>query len=167
MSKRKSIQLDENNNNDSNNNNNDSNDNNDSNENSDNDLNGPPPKKLLHSYKQRLTSAQNDILCDMPYERNNSEVSEPQVDLNNNSPVTSQKKRHNSLAQKREKESKTIYSGVIEKVSLKNFKCHSMLEFELGSNINFILGRNGSKIAIYASLVFQIIFIYLFKKKRW
>ena len=75
MSKRKSIQLDENNNNDSNNNNNDSN------ENSDNDLNGPPPKKLLYSYKQRLTSAKNDILCDMPYERNNSEVSEPHLDV--------------------------------------------------------------------------------------
>lgn len=35
-------------------------------------------------------------------------------------------------------------SGIIEKVYLKNFKCHSLLSFDLHCYINFILGRNGS-----------------------
>ena len=34
--------------------------------------------------------------------------------------------------------------GIIEKISLTNFKCHSHLEFNFHSYINFILGRNGS-----------------------
>ncbi len=39
---------------------------------------------------------------------------------------------------------KPACAGVIEKISLKNFKCHSLLKFELHPYINFILGRNGS-----------------------
>ncbi len=35
-------------------------------------------------------------------------------------------------------------AGTIERVYVKNFKCHPELEFDLGTNINFILGRNGS-----------------------
>ena len=36
--------------------------------------------------------------------------------------------------------------GIIENISLTNFKCHSFLEFSFHSYINFILGRNGSKL---------------------
>ncbi len=108
----------------------------------DNDLNGSPAKKLLHSYGNRLSSAQNDLLSDLPYERNNLEITKPNTDFNNN-----------SIASTSKRERKQIYSGVIERISLKNFKCHSMLEFDLGSNINFILGRNGSKMQYILSVI--------------
>ena len=35
-------------------------------------------------------------------------------------------------------------AGVIEKLSLKNFMCHDSFELELGPQLNFIIGRNGS-----------------------
>ncbi|XP_022686696.1 structural maintenance of chromosomes protein 6-like isoform X1 [Varroa jacobsoni] len=34
--------------------------------------------------------------------------------------------------------------GVIERISLKNFMCHSHLEFAFAPRVNFIVGRNGS-----------------------
>uniref|UniRef100_A0A8C9FUY3 Uncharacterized protein n=1 Tax=Pavo cristatus TaxID=9049 RepID=A0A8C9FUY3_PAVCR len=37
-------------------------------------------------------------------------------------------------------------AGIIESIQLKNFMCHSMLgPFQFGSNLNFIIGNNGSK----------------------
>lgn len=35
-------------------------------------------------------------------------------------------------------------AGIIERLYMRDFKCHSLLEFNLHSYINFILGRNGS-----------------------
>lgn len=35
-------------------------------------------------------------------------------------------------------------AGVIEKIVLKNFMCHDFFELELGPQLNFIIGRNGS-----------------------
>ena len=35
--------------------------------------------------------------------------------------------------------------GIIDKVSLVNFMCHRKLDVSLNPNVNFILGRNGSK----------------------
>ena len=35
--------------------------------------------------------------------------------------------------------------GIIEKITLVNFMCHTMLEVNLGANVNFIIGRNGSE----------------------
>lgn len=44
--------------------------------------------------------------------------------------------------------------GIIEKITLVNFMCHTMLEVPLGANVNFIIGRNGSgKSAIMTALV--------------
>ena len=42
------------------------------------------------------------------------------------------------------KKDKNARAGIIERVYLKNFKCHALLEFDLHDRINFILGRNGS-----------------------
>ena len=36
-------------------------------------------------------------------------------------------------------------SGVIEKIQLTDFMCHRKLDVNLSSNVNFILGRNGSE----------------------
>ena len=36
-------------------------------------------------------------------------------------------------------------AGVLEKVELFDFMCHKHLELNLSPNVNFILGRNGSK----------------------
>ena len=44
--------------------------------------------------------------------------------------------------------------GIIEKVSVMNFMCHKRLEVNLGANVNFIIGRNGSgKSAILTGLI--------------
>ena len=38
--------------------------------------------------------------------------------------------------------------GLIEKIQCTNFKCHAFIEFEFLPYINFILGRNGSKLIL-------------------
>ncbi|KAH0621959.1 hypothetical protein JD844_023747 [Phrynosoma platyrhinos] len=45
--------------------------------------------------------------------------------------------------------------GIIESIKLKNFMCHSMLgPFEFGSNVNFLVGNNGSgKSAVLTALI--------------
>ncbi|CAO2592478.1 Structural maintenance of chromosomes protein 6 [Lemmus lemmus] len=36
--------------------------------------------------------------------------------------------------------------GIIESIQLRNFMCHSMLgPFKFGSNVNFIVGNNGTQ----------------------
>ncbi len=40
---------------------------------------------------------------------------------------------------------KEAEAGIIDKVSLVNFMCHSKLDVSLNPNVNFILGRNGSE----------------------
>lgn len=49
-------------------------------------------------------------------------------------------------------------NGFIEKIKVKNFKCHDYLEFEFHPYINFILGRNGSnylRFLFYKYLLFN------------
>jgi recombinational DNA repair ATPase RecF len=50
-------------------------------------------------------------------------------------------------------------NGFIEKIQVKNFKCHDFLEFQLHPYVNFILGRNGSN---DSSLLSIKINLYLF-----
>uniref|UniRef100_G1NMM1 Structural maintenance of chromosomes protein 6 n=1 Tax=Meleagris gallopavo TaxID=9103 RepID=G1NMM1_MELGA len=46
-------------------------------------------------------------------------------------------------------------AGIIERIQLKNFMCHSMLgPFQFGSNLNFIIGNNGSgKSSVLTALI--------------
>lgn len=40
-------------------------------------------------------------------------------------------------------------AGIVESITLKNFMCHSLLgPFTFGSNVNFVVGNNGSKCTI-------------------
>ncbi|CAH1773617.1 unnamed protein product [Owenia fusiformis] len=44
--------------------------------------------------------------------------------------------------------------GIVENISLKNFMCHTKLDFTFGPQVNFVIGRNGSgKSAILSGLV--------------
>lgn len=36
-------------------------------------------------------------------------------------------------------------AGIISKIKVENFMCHSSLQIELGDWVNFITGQNGSK----------------------
>lgn len=36
-------------------------------------------------------------------------------------------------------------AGIISKIKLENFMCHSSLQIELGDWVNFVTGQNGSK----------------------
>ena len=45
--------------------------------------------------------------------------------------------------------------GIIEKITLVNFMCHTMLEVNLGANVNFIIGRNGSESCRQLGLLFR------------
>ena len=99
---------------------------------SDDDLNGPAAKKAASSQQTRFSTAHHDLseLNDMHYERNNLGLSPS----SSSSSSISLNKQHNIA----------LSAGVIESVSFKNFKCHSLLQFDFNPNINFILGRNGS-----------------------
>lgn len=46
---------------------------------------------------------------------------------------------------KKQKPNTTSDVGIIEKIELENFMCHKRLEISFGTNINFIVGVNGSK----------------------
>ena len=47
--------------------------------------------------------------------------------------------------QRKCKDEKQQRCGLIESISLRNFKCHAAFDHTFGLCINFILGRNGSK----------------------
>ncbi|GJN14331.1 hypothetical protein PR202_gb01144 [Eleusine coracana subsp. coracana] len=54
---------------------------------------------------------------------------------------------------KEEREPAMAAAGTISRVCLENFMCHSSLQIELGSHVNFITGQNGSgKSAILTAL---------------
>lgn len=41
-------------------------------------------------------------------------------------------------------------AGIVESITLKNFMCHSLLgPFTFGSNVNFVVGNNGSECNLF------------------
>jgi len=46
--------------------------------------------------------------------------------------------------------------GVIERLMLVNFMCHKKLDIILSPNVNFVLGRNGSKLLLLSSVVVHV-----------
>lgn len=66
------------------------------------------------------------------------------------------------------KSSSAAECGTIEKVILQNFMCHKYFEVELGSRVNFVIGRNGSKYMRLTVSRFQLILSYpLSPFQRW
>ncbi|XP_066916524.1 structural maintenance of chromosomes protein 6-like [Clytia hemisphaerica] len=58
------------------------------------------------------------------------------------------------LTQNEDVEPKEAETGIVERVFVQNFICHKKLEVRLGSNVNFIIGLNGSgKSAILTALI--------------
>lgn len=74
--------------------------------------------QLLENKRQKMTQQQ-----DSDSESSSDEDSDEDSDENDNSPST---------------------AGVIERIVLKNFMCHDSFELNLGPQLNFIIGRNGS-----------------------
>ncbi len=53
---------------------------------------------------------------------------------------------------------KIVDDGIIEKIVLKNFMCHQHFQVELDSNINFIIGHNGST-SVYDCYIYQFNYV--------
>ncbi|XP_064487285.1 structural maintenance of chromosomes protein 6-like [Ornithodoros turicata] len=69
------------------------------------------------------------------------------------SDLSPSKKPRDSLSQGSQSED-TTGIGIIESIKLKNFMCHSKLDFQFADRVNFIVGRNGSgKSAILTALI--------------
>lgn len=73
---------------------------------------------MLEVKRQRMTQAE-----DLDENSGSDESSDEDADLEDSSPAQ---------------------AGVIERLVLKNFMCHESFELELGPQLNFIIGRNGS-----------------------
>jgi hypothetical protein len=57
--------------------------------------------------------------------------------------------------------SPSLEAGIIKKLRLENFMCHSNHETQFGSNVNLITGQNGSIIS-FPSLISFALSLYLF-----
>ena len=58
--------------------------------------------------------------------------------------------------------SPSLEAGIIKKLRLENFMCHSNHETQFGSNVNLITGQNGSIISFPSLISFTLSFISLF-----
>lgn len=95
-------------------------------QNDSNQENQPPPNAMLEK-RQKKERVDTRISC---------------INQFNDENTLSQLEATQNMG--RLKKDKNARAGIIERVYLKNFKCHSLLEFNLHDRINFILGRNGS-----------------------
>lgn len=75
---------------------------------------------MLENKRRRMTQAESEDDSGSDSDSSSDEEREDQID---NSPAK---------------------AGVIEKIVLKNFMCHDFFELDLGPQLNFIIGRNGS-----------------------
>jgi hypothetical protein len=53
-------------------------------------------------------------------------------------------------------------AGIIERIYLENFLCHSKLDVALGPNLNFIHGKNGSAFCVCMYVYIYIFDIYIY-----
>ena len=61
----------------------------------------------------------------------------------------SEEENEELTSNKKQKSNTSSDVGIIEKIVLENFMCHHFMEIQLGTNINFIVGVNGSMYSFY------------------
>lgn len=85
-----------------------------------------------------------------PVEEEEEEEDDENVDMDQENPLLSNQMQSGGEV--------VSDAGIVESITLKNFMCHSLLgPFDFGSNVNFIVGNNGSgKSAVLTALIVSL-----------
>lgn len=116
-----------------------------------NDDNFQSNKRIELSNEQ---SDENNDNNNVNYYNNNNDNNNNNTSNNNNNKLFETKEIEEDEVEEEEEEDDTIFeAGMILKVHMENFMCHSKFTITLGKMLNFITGANGSgKSAVVAAI---------------